>query len=243
MRKAWLAEWILGRFATCSNASAVLGDLEEARAAKGAMWFWRSFFSVLLSCAWRQLGGYMLSALGGGILLCYLQAAFFSSMSLHDWTAAQRAWGSSVALLSGLTGVVALYCFVRFGPKDILTKMAAVYTLLGAVACSLWWVSGVALAALVIAVAVGTVSLFTHMGRRGFAVLAAISALHLLIWPIALMLSMTVAKFLLHSEAAITALLFLAYFAAAGCLCAACSWLHSQFVKDRNSPMKGALAA
>jgi hypothetical protein len=243
MRKTWMAELILARFTTRSNASAIIGDLEEARVNKGAIWFWRSLFSVLLSCAWRPLGGYLLAAVGGGLLLGYLQTAFFTSMSLHEWTLSQRAWGSSVALLSGFTAFVALYSLVRFGPRDIVTKMATGYVLLGAVVSSVWWRNEVTLAALGIAVAVGMIALFTRVGRRGFGVLAIVTALHVLIWPITLTLSMTAGKYLLHSGTAIVALLIFAYFAGVGLVCAAYGWLHSQFLEDHNIHTKGSVFA
>jgi hypothetical protein len=243
MRKTFFAELLLARFTTKANAAAVMGDLEEARCDKGEVWFWRSFFSVLLSSGWRSMGGYLVAAIAGGILVAYLQSAFFSSLTLHDWTATQRAWGSSISLLSGLTAMIAVYCSIRFGAKDAVSRLALGYALVGAIASTFWWRNEAVFVAMGIAVAIAMLSLLTQAGRRGFGFLATVTALHALIWPTVLTLSMTAGKHLLHSATAVLALLAFAYFAGAGLVCAACGWLHSRFLEERGKLTKGASLA
>jgi len=240
MRKASVVEWMLARVMTRANAASVIGDLEEARGKKGEMWFWRSLFSIWLSCGWRPTGGYLVAAAGGGAFLGYFDSAFFSSMALHDWTAAQRAWGSSISLLSGLTAIVAGYCLIRFGVRDVVSRLALGYTVVGAVASTFWWRNEVVFAAVSIAAAIAIVSLLTRSGRRGFGVVAAVTALQILIWPILLTLSVTAGKHLPHSATAFVALLSFSYLAGAGFVCASCGWLHSQLIKGQEAPAKDA---
>lgn len=240
MRKTSAVEWMLARVMTRANAASVIGDLEEARGSKGEMWFWRSLFSIWLACGWRPTLGYLVAATGGGALLGYFQSTYFSSMALHDWTAAQRAWGSSISLLSGLTAIVAGYCVIRFGAGDVVSKLALSYTVVGAVASTFWWRNEVVLAAGSIAAGIAILSLLTRSGRRGFGVVAAVTVLQMLIWPTLLTLSVTGGKHLLHSTTAFVVFLGFSYLAGAGFVCASCGWLHSQLIKGQEAPTEGA---
>jgi hypothetical protein len=118
--------------------------------------------------------------------------------------------------------------------------LALGYTVVGAVASTFWWRNEVVFAAVSIAAAIAIVSLLTRSGRRGFGVVAAVTALQILIWPILLTLSVTAGKHLPHSATAFVALLSFSYLAGAGFVCASCGWLHSQLIKGQEAPAKDA---
>jgi len=139
MRKASVVEWMLARVMTRANAASVIAIWKRrgerrARCGSGGLFL---VFGCLADGARQE--GIWLPPRAVALSLAISNPHFFSSMALHDWTAAQRAWGSSISLLSGLTAIVAGYCLIRFGVRDVVSRLALGYTVVGAVASTFWW--------------------------------------------------------------------------------------------------------
>lgn len=232
MHKASIAELILTMFMPKDRASAIMGDLEEARLQKGNRWFWRSFYDILLASGWRTIAGYFVSAVGGGLLLSYLQSIFFASVELHDWTPMQRAWGSSVSLLSGFGVIIALYCSIRFGVRDVISKLAWAYASLGVVASALWWREWAVFVAVGLAIALTIGALVTNTGRKGFGGLASLLGLQIVMWPLLLTLCAGAGIYVSRWPIAFAALLVVVYASGAAIVCAACNWIHLWLLED-----------
>ena len=54
MRKARIAQWILSLVSTPERAAATAGDLIEAAAVRGALWFWASVLGTTSALLWRD---------------------------------------------------------------------------------------------------------------------------------------------------------------------------------------------
>ena len=240
MHKASIAELILTMFMPKDRASAIMGDLEEARLQKGNSWFWRSFYDILLCSGRRPIAAYFVSAVGGGLLLGYLQSTFFVSVELHDWTPMQRAWGSSVSLLSGLGVIIALYCSIRFGVRDILSKLAWAYASLGVVASALWWREWAVFVAAVLAIALTISALVNNTGRKGFGGLASVLGLQIVMWPLLLTLCAGAGIYLSRWPIAFASLFVVVYAFGAAIVCAACNWIHSWLLDNECLVAEGA---
>lgn len=142
MHNTALAEWTLARFTGKSQAAAILGDLEETSAQKGDAWFWRSYLRILLACAWRPLVAYIVllstyadNSFGSKVLYVFLQSA-----KLHRPTPTQDLWlGSLLSPFVSLLAGVALYACLRFGLRDLATRLTVAATLIGIAGMAFWW--------------------------------------------------------------------------------------------------------
>jgi hypothetical protein len=134
-----LAEWLLARFTGKLRAKAVLGDLEEAAAAKGNAWYWRCYANVLVAVSWRITGSYLAVVLAGPLLLSAVSSLYHHAALVHAPTMLERCWGSTLSALAGFTGVGALFSAVRFGLRDPLAGLMLGLTVFGATASASYW--------------------------------------------------------------------------------------------------------
>jgi hypothetical protein len=226
MRKVVFAEWLLARFLKRDRALAIVGDLQEAALVKGGAWFWRSFVGVLVATAWRPVAGYVMAAFGGGYLGYRILMAFFLSTLQHPPTRIQRVWGSSLAFPIALLCFVALYGAFRFGLRDVVTRVAAAYAVLGAVADYFWWQTTVPLVVLGLAATLLVASLFDRRARRATAVVWSIAGILAGLWLTVADLASMCAKRWRPPQGALTLLSIATYFAMVWVVCLICSRMH-----------------
>jgi hypothetical protein len=226
MHNTFFAERLLARFTERQRAAAIIGDLEETSIHKSKGWFWRSFLSVLISLAWRSVAGYLVSAFGGGYLLFRFSSMFYDSTELHPPDMMQQVWGSTLAVIVGLLAIIALYAAFRFGIGDILTKLAAAYAVLGAIAVCFWWQTAVPSLAFVVAALALIIVMFARSGRQGIAAIGLMTCFQLILWPTGLTLILTCAKHLQFSWFALKVLLGVSYLLIIWLVCRVCDWTH-----------------
>ncbi len=234
MRNAGFAEWILARWMKRDCALAIVGDLEETALVKGGGWFWRSFVGVWIASAWRPVAGYVMAAFGGGFLAHQILRAFFFSTLQHTPTRIQRVWGSSLAFPIALLCFVALYGAFRFGLRDVVTRVAAAYAVLGAVADYFWWQTSVTLVLLGLAATLLLASLFDRRARRSTAVVWSIAGILALLWLTVADLASMCAKRWPPPQGALTLLSTATYFAMVWVVCLICSRMHQRMLETRS---------
>jgi hypothetical protein len=231
MRNATFAEWLLARFTDTNRAAAIIGDLEEVATQKGYVWFWKSLIGVMLSFAWRPLGGYLLAALAGGLATSAIQSNLYASFDTHAPNALQQSWTSSVGLMVGFLLIITCFCVIRFGVRDALTLSAASLSLIGAVSVCWWWQPMVpVISAVTAALALG-IAMFFRGGRKGMAAAAVLSLMQVLVWCGGLTLFATLAKHFPFSESAIKISLWGSYLLAVWVVCFMCAWTHRLLLK------------
>jgi hypothetical protein len=232
MRNAGFAEWMLARWMQRDRALGIVGDLEETALQKGGAWFWRSFVGVWIASAWRPVAGYVMAAFGGGYLASRILRAFVFSTLQH--TRIQRVWGSSLAFPIALLCFVALYGAFRFGLRDVVTRMAATYAVLGAVADYFWWQTTVPLVVLGLAATLLVASLFDRSARRSTAVVWSIAGILAVLWLAVADLASMCAKRWRPPQGALTLLSTATYFAMVWVVCLICSRMHQRMLESRN---------
>lgn len=230
MRNAGFAEWMLARWIERERALAIVGDLEEAAVEKGGAWFWRSFVGVWVASGWRPVAGFVVAAFGGGYLASRILKAFLLSTLQHTPTRIQRVWGSSLAFPIALLCFVALYGAFRFGLRDIVTRVAAAYAVLGAVADCFWWQRTVPLVALGLAATLLLLSLFDRRARTSTAIVWSIAGILAVLWLAVADLASACAKRWRPAEGALALLSLAAYFAMVWVVCLICSRMHQRLL-------------
>jgi hypothetical protein len=234
MRNAGFAEWMLARWMQRDRALAIAGDLEETALQKGGAWFWRSFVGVWIALAWRPVAGYVTAAFGGGYLASRILRAFLFSTLQHTPTRIQRVWGSSLAFPIALLCFVALYGVFRFGLRDVVTRVAVAYAVLGAVADYFWWQTTVPLVMLGLAAMLLAASLFDRRARRGTAVVWGIAGILAVVWLTVADLASMCAKRWPPPQGALTLLSIATYFAMVWVVCLICSRMHQRMLESRS---------
>ncbi|HEY6846502.1 MAG TPA: hypothetical protein VI320_09840 [Terracidiphilus sp.] len=232
MRNAGFAEWMLARWIDRDRALAIVGDLEEAALQKGGAWFWRSFVGVWVASGWRPVAGFVVAAFGGGYLASRILRAFFYSTLQHTPTRIQRVWGSSLAFPIALLCFVALYGAFRFGLRDVVTRVAAAYAVLGTVADCFWWQRTVPLVVLGLAATLLLASLFDRRTRRGTAVVWSIAGILAVLWLAVADLASVCAKKWRPPQGALTLSGLATYFAMVWVVCLVCSRMHQRFLES-----------
>jgi hypothetical protein len=230
MRRDVFAEWMLARWMKRDCAVAIVGDLEEAALVKGGAWFWRSVVGVWIATAWRPVAGYVTAAFGGGYLASRILRAFFFSTLQHTPTRLQRVWGSSLAVPIALLCFVALYGAFRFGLRDVVTRVAAAYAVLGAVADYFWWRTTVPLVVLGVAAVLLAASWFDRRARRGAAFVCGIAGVLAMLWLTVADLASVCAQRWLPPQSLLTLVAGAAYFAMVWMVCLICSRMHQRIL-------------
>ncbi len=177
MHSTALAEWTLARFTGKPHAAAILGDLEETSTHKGDAWFWRSYLRILCACAWRPLAAYLVIVFTSDWQTRVTWKFTEYSVRAHGAAPIYSGWlGLFLTFLVPALLTVTTYTFVRFGPRDMVSKLAAAYLLFAFGAIFLWWMPALRIALVAVAAAFLLFSMFTSAGRRGMASLAIMAA-------------------------------------------------------------------
>lgn len=170
MHNTALAEWTLARFTNKPHAAAILGDLEEASATKGNAWFWRSYLRILLACAWRPLVAYLVVVWNSGqTTKAFLLLSRYGART-HSESPLYSGWlGLFLVMAVPAFTTVTIYALIRFGPRDVVARLAVAYLILGFYGISLWWLPALHVCAAIAAIVLLLISMFSSGGRRGFA--------------------------------------------------------------------------
>lgn len=181
MRSAGVAEWMLARWMSKDRAMGVVGDLEETAVGRGRVWFWRSVMGVLVATAWRPVAGYVAAVVGVGALRVLVSYHFVARAKVHPPTTAQVVWGAMPVPIT-LLWFVALYGLIRFGWKDVVTRLAAGYALLGGIMVYFCWQPAVQWVGLGVAAVLLAASMFDGRTRRGTGVVWMIVGILTVLW-------------------------------------------------------------
>lgn len=142
MRSAFVAEWMVGRWAGKKRAAAIVGDLVELKPQKGSLWFWLSVVGVMLSLSWRHYVAVMAA----------LAAAYAASVASNTVGSRVLPFASSythhsfslelllfVLVLGHMLGCMALvYSAICYGFSDELTQLSSVLTVVTTAGCYCW---------------------------------------------------------------------------------------------------------
>jgi hypothetical protein len=172
MRSTRAAEWIVGRFISGERAAAVVGDLTELQAQKGAVWFWLSVLRVLIAFSWRSVLGIMAAFYLGGRVLSILTMMFLNVHAIHR--AKSNSWVLILlANVDALLWMILTYGLIRYGSDDRVIRLTFLWAaLVGMVLCG--WQQPIVLG---VCIASGSgliiLSMMKERERRGTSVLAA----------------------------------------------------------------------
>lgn len=171
MHSTRVAEWIVGRFIPGERAAAVLGDLTELKAEKGAIWFWLSVLRVLIAFSWRSVLGTLVAFYLGGQILSILTMMLLNVDGIHR--AKEQSW--MLILLGNLDAMlwmILTYGLIRYGSNDRVIRLAFLWAaLLGMVLCG-WWQPIVLGGCVACGVGFIVLSMLKRRERRGTSVLA-----------------------------------------------------------------------
>lgn len=180
MRKHLFATWLLRRSVPTEHADAILGDLLEVSGSEDGP-YRRLLHSTVWSLTRRSVAGYAAAVFGGGIIAA-LQSQFFSSIARHEANLWQQSWGSTLAFLAGIMGLIVCFSFVRYGFRDRMTWIAISCMVPGLAAVEFWWIPAVPVAAGVCFLAFAAFSLIRKSTRRAFLSLMVLAALQPIVW-------------------------------------------------------------
>ena len=172
MHNTALAEWTLARFTNKPHAAAILGDLEETSGQKGNAWFWWSYLRILLACALRPVVAYfvLIATYADGSVGSRVFSVYRHSVISHPPTPTEDLWlGGLLSTFVSTLSSVAMYACLRFGFRDIVTRLTVAATLIGIGGMAFWWHPVLRLAVCLAALALFPIGMSSSAGRRGMA--------------------------------------------------------------------------
>jgi hypothetical protein len=239
MRSAWIAEWIVARFTDRKRAAAIVGDLVEVKAEKGAAWFWYAIAQVLLSLAWRRSVATIAAVYLGNRISDLL---FFRLIQVHPRHPRPDLWVPIATWLILPLGTALPYAAIRYGRRDGLTRFAFAAMALVTAVIYFWWLPAIPVMCATLGTGVVGVSLCNREWRRGAAVACAASVAGLIGF-ILIGIFFAVLEFVLYpslwgagkefSHPWLMWLPLLLPLGAAWTTTAACSYLHRRFLERR----------
>lgn len=145
MREASIAEWLVARLTHRERAEAIVGDLIEMRAEKGSAWFWLSISRIIFSLGWRSP-----VALAGafwfmGQCFKYFTLLYYAFAFRHRVLPGSNRAITFAFAIDALIAFVAPYAAVRFGPKDLFTRVSLTFGVVITALLLFWWIPGVAI--------------------------------------------------------------------------------------------------
>ena len=174
MDKARVSERLLSIVADRDRASTMTGDLLETYSHTGKLSFWFALTRILLALAWRPTAAFAAAVITGGSVSIALFVAASRNLwsgQVHEPTLIFHA--DRFAEVSAYLSVLAVFACVRFGLRDRLWRISAVFSSLTAAFVYSLWIPHVQ-TILYVGLATSTVlSLSTDAMRRASGVTAA----------------------------------------------------------------------
>lgn len=174
MDKARLSESLLSIVADRNRASTMTGDLLETYSHARNLSFWFALTRIFLALAWRPAAAFAAAVLAGcsiSVVLFVAASRHFWSVQVHEPTLLSHAL--RYADISMPLCVLTVFSCVRFGLRDRLWRISAVYASLTAAFVYSFWIPHVQT---ILYVALGTailLSVSTDALRRASVVIAA----------------------------------------------------------------------
>jgi hypothetical protein len=134
-----LAEWILRRVTSKDRAASIVGDLLEASAGKGRVWFWLSLSRVVLAHAWRRPVAFLAAFYSGNRVFEFLMMAAFGVHAAHRPSASWEPFFDLLGPAGTLLWIVAIYASIRFGLRSTFVHLAWLATGFVTLVNCYWW--------------------------------------------------------------------------------------------------------
>lgn len=165
MPSVTVAEWLLSRFTSRTQAASIVGDIVESGGNKSGFHFWSSFIPVLCSMALRGCIAYA-AALGLGLFSHdFLHNLVFTANAAHQPPHGWKFLFDFVCLVSVLLSFAVPYLAIRFGLHDAFTQEVVFGWGLTCVFSVYWWIPAVSVVCIVLT-AGGLVSSIISANRR-----------------------------------------------------------------------------
>jgi hypothetical protein len=166
MPNVTVAEWLLSRFMSRTQAASIVGDIVESGGNKGDLHFWSSFFPVLCSMSLRGCIAYA-AALGLGLFSHdFLHSLVFTANAAHQPPHGGKFVLDFVCLVSVLLSFAVPYLAIRFGLNDAFTQQVIFAWGLACVFSVYWWIPAVSVVCIVLTAANVISSIISTNRRR-----------------------------------------------------------------------------
>ena len=160
MRRESVAQMLLSIFVGQGRADSIVGDLLERDASVGNLRFWYYISQISICSLGKPVLAIVLILIGMGVFLRWVVAP--SSTVIHPLEGTGIWLGSVLILLF----IVAIWCLVKYGWKDLFTSSILTTLGLGALWLRFRWISPVEQAAAALAACAIVLALFHPRWRK-----------------------------------------------------------------------------
>jgi hypothetical protein len=133
------AEWMIARFTDRCRAAGIVGDLLEAAAERGTLWFWLSVARILLSFCWRRAIAFIAAVYAAQFSIAAFRALVFGIRAVHRPRDPWEPLLFSLTVFATLLWTAAAYAAVRYGLRDKFAHLALGFCVLISMAIFYWW--------------------------------------------------------------------------------------------------------